>query len=261
MFFCVWVKVRVIFQCVSVVSKSAWRFDTFKKISSFECETSPYTGISSCLSSANSTLNFLRSVAMATVPAAYAKWFIRHSRCPTPNGEKENFGRISRFSLLNRSGSNLKKRKKTKPRCIVETEIAHVWFEECYTNCFIWIKWYFDIDGFNIQYRYFRVWFVLLVHLFVCFARVWFWPFFFLLMSKVGGLWLWHTLDLSFNFFTSTVTLQSSMTRKKVMLLSLHWKCFIAMHVCCRSTSNFSTMKHIYLIFRRRLCIDIRFLS
>ena len=37
-----------------------------------------------------------------------------------------------------------------------------------------------------------------LVHLFVCFARVCFWPF----SLPLGvGLWLWLTLDLSINFF------------------------------------------------------------
>ena len=43
---------------------------------------------------------------------------------------------------------------------------------------------------------------VLLVHLFVCFVRVSFCHFLFLLVSGVGcGLWLWHSLDFSINFF------------------------------------------------------------
>ena len=43
---------------------------------------------------------------------------------------------------------------------------------------------------------------VLLVHLFVCFVRVSFCLFLFLLVSGAGcGLWLWHSLDFSINCF------------------------------------------------------------
>ena len=44
--------------------------------------------------------------------------------------------------------------------------------------------------------------YVLLVHLFVCFGRVSFCHFLFLLVSGAGcGLWLWHSLDFSINCF------------------------------------------------------------
>ena len=43
---------------------------------------------------------------------------------------------------------------------------------------------------------------VLLVHLFVCFVRISFCHFLFLLVSGAGcGLWLWHSLDFSINCF------------------------------------------------------------
>ena len=44
--------------------------------------------------------------------------------------------------------------------------------------------------------------YALLVHLFVCFVRVSFCHFLFLLVSGAGfGLWLWHSLDFSINCF------------------------------------------------------------
>ena len=58
--------------------------------------------------------------------------------------------------------------------------------------------------------------FVLLVHLFVCFARVYFVLFLFLLVSRVGcGLWLRHTLDLFINFF--------AVRMKTVGFLAIRW--------------------------------------